>query len=152
MHKKDYNMKRRDFIKLSANTALILAFAGLSSPVYGVGLTTTPKSVINLILDGGPDFRHLIVPTYSMDNNDANSYAYKFWEARGTIFGKSGVDNLKQVYSDNYDDVIISGVACRILKKCAWLKDEINAGRVAIVNNVLGSENRNHHHSLQYCY
>ncbi len=140
-------MKRRDFIKLSANTALLLALSSIGSPLYAGTATTTPKTIINLFLDGGPDLRHLIVPAYASDNNDTTSYAYNFWKARGSIFDKSSPADLKRVYSDNYDNITISGVACGILKKCAWLKDEINAGNVAIINNVVGSTNRNHHHS-----
>lgn len=140
-------MKRRDFIKLSANTALLLAISSIGSPLYAGATTTTPKTIINLTLDGGPDFRHLIVPAYSSSNNDEDSYAYNFWKARGSIFGKTAPDDLKQVYSDNYDDITISGVACGILKQCGWLKNEINAGNVAIVNNVVASTNRDHHHS-----
>jgi len=140
-------MKRRDFIKLSANAALVLAFAGLGSPLYAEGNVTTPKTVVNLMLDGGPDFRHLIVPVYALNNNDNNSYAAKFWNARASLWRVSSTDDLKQAYSDNYDEVIISGEKYGILKKCAWLKDEITAGNVAIINNVIASTDRNHHHS-----
>jgi len=137
-------MKRRDFIKLSANTALLLAISSLASPLYGAGTQTSSKTIINLFLDGGPDFRHLIVPAY---DNNTQSYAYNFWKSRGSIFNKTSPSDLKQIYDDNYDAISISGVACGILKKCAWLKDEINAGNVAIINNVVASTNRDHHHS-----
>ena len=140
-------MKRRDFIKLSANAALALAFFGLSSPLYAAGNVSTPKTVVNLMLDGGPDFRHLIVPVYTQNNNDSNSYAAKFWKSRASLWSVSSIEDLKEVYSENYDEVTISGEKYGILKKCAWLKDEIIAGNVAIINNVIGSTNRDHHHS-----
>ena len=140
-------MKRRDFIKLSANAALVLAFAGLGSPLCAAGNVTTPKTVVNLMLDGGPDFRHLIVPVYALSNNDSNSYAAKFWNARASLWGVSSTEDLKKAFSDNYDEFTLGGEKYGILKKCAWLKDEITAGNVAIVNNVIGSTNRDHHHS-----
>jgi len=141
-------MKRRDFIKLSASTALLLALNPFGSLEAAQGSAATPKTIVNLVLDGGPDFRHLIVPAYESDNDDSNSYAYNFWKARGSLFGKYSPSDLKQVYSQNYDDITISGIKCGILKKCAWLKDEIGRGNVAIINNVVASTNRNHYHSL----
>jgi len=134
-------MKRRDFIKLSAVTAL--ALVGFESSVRAAEVI--PKTVINVSLDGGPDFRHLIVPSFS---DVEGSYALAYWKARASIFDVATTNNALQVaYSDNYDNVTISGVSCGILKSCAWLKDEINAGNVAIINNVVASTNRDHHHS-----
>jgi len=146
MHKKDANMKRRDFIKLSANAALLLAWAGLGTPLQAGSTASTPKTVINLMLDGGPDFRYLIVPAYGSADAD-DSYAAKFWLSRASLWGTSTADGLKQAYSEHYDDITISGVKCGILKSCGWLKSEISAGRVAIINSVVGSTNRDHHHS-----
>jgi len=140
-------MTRRNFIKLSANTALLLACSGVATPLWAGDNTTTPKTVINVMLDGGPDFRHLIVPAYASDNNDPESYATKFWQARSSIFNVSSVADLKTAYSENYDEITVDGITCGILKQCAWLKDEIVAGNVAIINNVIASTNRDHHHS-----
>lgn len=134
-------MKRRDFIKLSSVTAL--ALLGFESSAYAAEVI--PKTVINISLDGGPDFRHLVVPTFS---DVEGSYALAYWRARASIFDvQTTSSELQRAYSDNYDDIIISGIACGILKSSAWLKDEINAGNVAIVNNVIASTNRDHHHS-----
>jgi len=139
-------MRRRDFIKLSANAALLLAWTGLGTPLQAGTTPAVSKTVINLMLDGGPDFRHLIVPAYKSGDAD-DSYAAQFWLSRASLWSVSSADELKQKYLDNYDDVTISGIKCGILKSCAWLRDEIDAGNVAIVNSVIGSTNRDHHHS-----
>jgi len=132
-------MKRRDFIKLSVVTALV-CFNGVA-----FASTIIPKTVINITLDGGPDFRHLIVPAFS---DVEGSYALEYWKSRASIFNvKITNEALQGAYSDNYDSITISGVECGILKSSAWLKDEIDANNVAIVNNVIASTNRDHHHS-----
>ena len=139
-------MQRRDFIKLSVNTALALTLSGVYSPLNAAS-NTQPKTIINVTLDGGPDFRHLIVPAYESSNNDTNSYAAKFWEARASLFRVSTVDELKNKYSENYDDITIGGIKCGILKKASWLKEQIVDNKVAIISNAIGSTNRNHYHS-----
>ncbi len=138
-------MQRRDFIKLSVHTAMALTLSGVYSPLNAAP-TTPPKTIINVMLDGGPDFMHLIVPTY--DSNTAiDSYAAKFWQARASIFSVSTADELKDKYNENYDSITLNGVKCGILKKASWLKAQIDAGNVAIVSNAIGSTDRNHHHA-----
>ena len=141
-------MKRRDFIKLSLNTVLLLSLSGLVTKAEADDTIGIDKSVVvNIMLDGGPDFRHIIVPAYASDNNDENSYPAKFWKARSSIWKKSTTDELKKIYADNYDEITIDSVTFGVHKRCAWLKDEIVAGNVAIISNVIVSTNRNHHHS-----
>ncbi len=140
-------MQRRDFIRLSTRTALALGLSGMGSPLWAGSTTTTPKTLIHVMLDGGPDFRHLIVPAYESSNNDAESYAAKFWSARASLFRVSTATELKEVYRNYYDEIEIDGVKCGILKQASWLKSEIAQGRVAIISNAIGSTNRNHHHA-----
>ncbi len=139
-------MKRRNFIKLSAFTALCLTFDIFKTPLFAGESTQIEKTVINIALDGGPDFRYLIVPPFS---DVDGSYGLAFWKAKASIFDVSSGDNdaMQSAYSDNYDEITLSGVTCGVLKTCAWLKDEIVAGNVAIINNVIASTNRDHHHS-----
>jgi len=139
-------MQRRDFIKLSTRTAIALAMSGVANPLMA-GSTTVQKTIINLMLDGGPDFRHLIVPAYEASNNDPDSYAAKFWKARASIFNVTSESDLKKAYNDNYNNITISGIKCGILKIASWLEDQITAGNVAIVSNAIASTNRNHYHS-----
>ncbi len=135
-------MKRRDFIKLSAFTAL--ALVSFSENVYASEVI--PKTVINISLDGGPDFRHLIVPAFS---SEEGSYGLEYAKTRASIFDVAMTNEALQAnFDDHYDAINISGVDCGILKSCEWLKDEINAQNVAIINNAIASTNRDHHHSI----
>ncbi len=138
-------MKRREFIKMSALTALFLTVGGSLTPAHAA-TSIASKTVVNITLDGGPDFKHLIVPPF---DTDAQSYGGAYWRARASIFRtKAGdVAKLRQAYIDNYDEVTLDGIRFGILKSCAWLKNEIRSGNVAIVNNVVASTNRNHYHS-----
>ncbi len=140
-------MKRRNFIKLSANVAFLLAFSGVYTPLRAED-SSVEKVVVNLMLDGGPDFRYLIVPAYIEDDEgNTDEYTVDFWQARASIWNANTESELKEAYTEHYDDVTISGYACGVLKKCKWLIDEIDANNVAIINNVIASTNRNHHHS-----
>jgi len=141
-------MKRRDFIKLSLNTLLLLSLSGLVTKAEAGDISIDNSVIVNIMLDGGPDFRHIIVPVYADDNDDETSYAAKFWKARSSIWGGT-TDELKQAYKDNYVEIDsdIFDIDFAIHKDCAWLKDEIEAGNVAIISNVIASTNRDHHHS-----
>ncbi len=138
-------MKRRDFIKMSAMTALFLAVGGMPSSAQAAA-TIGSRTIVNIMLDGGPDFKHLMVPPFE---SDTQSYAAAYWRARASIFKSKAGDStkLRQAYRDNYDEVTVDGVRFGILKSCAWLKNEILQGNVAIVNNVVASTNRDHYHS-----
>ncbi len=137
-------MQRREFIKLSGATALFLAFGAGTS--LHAATSIGARTVVNIMLDGGPDFKHLIVPPFS---SDANSYGAAYWRARASIFRTTAGDSakLRQAYRDNYDEVTFDGVRFGILKSCAWLKNEIRKGNVAVVSNVVASTNRDHYHS-----
>ncbi len=138
-------MKRREFIKMSATAALFLAIAGVPTDAHAA-TSIASKTVIKITLDGGPDFKHLIVPAFDTTNG---SYGAAYWRARASIFrvNASSSNALRQAYNDNYDEIVFDGIRCGILKSCAWLKSEIQSGNVAIVNNVVASSSRNHYHS-----
>ncbi|MBK8398108.1 MAG: DUF1501 domain-containing protein [Leptospiraceae bacterium] len=146
-------MNRKEFLKLLGLSGLALSgigsFSGLSAN------TSNQKTLIHLMLEGGPDWRHLFVPTPS---EDTNSYSYKFWNNRVTSMGKgSSVNNpakWKELYNKNYEQVTLSGITFGILKdnngkndSNTWLRSMIKAGKVAIIHNVLHSTSRDHAHS-----
>jgi len=141
-------MRRRAFIKLSVQAVVALAVVGGGTPLLATESSEAERIVLNMILDGGPDFRHLIVPAYDEENDDKESYAVQFWEARASLFSVSTAEELKEIYRTNYDEVSIDGVTCGILKKAGWLTQQIKEGNVAIVSNVIGSTNRDHTHSM----
>lgn len=147
-------MNRRHFLYGTAAASLGL---GLGLPLrlartQGQPLPTTfSRKVVNITLEGGPDFRHLFVPAPS---NDPASYAASYWRYRATAHQIDG-DSFSaavQRYSSAYLPVTsIGGVTVPefgVFAGARFLHDEIVAGRVAIVSNVEFSDNRDHAHSL----
>ncbi len=159
-------MQRRDFLKLSGvcAAALVLGAPERLSAAFP-GTNTYPKMVSTILLDGGPDFRFLFVPKPEA-TGWSGSYAEAFWEARRDLYDTdsiAGYDNLTTdlerataIYGANYEDVTLSGETFGILNyaqdavnfDCTWLKAQITLGNVAIISNVVGSTNRDHHHSM----
>ncbi len=143
MNTRTYFKNRRLFLQQS------LALAGLPlipkiSSAQSLPTITNPI-LANIILDGGPDFRHLLVPEY---NSDPNSYGYTYWAHRYNAHGIGSTPAAWAArFSSGYDLVVSGGVRFGILKKAAWLKSMWDQGQVAIVNNVLASTNRDHNHS-----
>ncbi|MCP4696458.1 MAG: DUF1501 domain-containing protein [Gammaproteobacteria bacterium] len=149
-------MKRRDFVKaMSIGGAFmgmgISPFAArnvLSAEVPADFPVNDKRVLVNINMDGGPDFRHLLVP--KMDSNE-DSYAYQYWKNRATAHSVREADEAFQERWDNdffhmTDD--ITGVEFGILNNSGWLKTMWEAGNVAIVNNALGSRTRDHAYSL----
>jgi uncharacterized protein (DUF1501 family) len=146
------NISRKDFLKKAGafaglavlNQPLLknLRFASLPSGI------TTPFFV-NVILNGGPDIRHLIVPRPS---SDVNSYGYHFWFNRSGIYGV-GQDYNQWIshYGSAYTEITTNlngNPPFGILSQAGWLIQEYNNGKVAFVNNVRHSESRDHARSL----
>ncbi len=140
-------MNRRDFIKSALWGA---AFLGgglhlreiLAAPPF----PTHEKTVfVNLLLEGGPDFRHLFVPPF---DSNKQSYGYQYWSARATSHALELKDEAFEKRWQEYLRVERDGVVFGIHPTAAWLKEAFEAGKVAIVNNVLHSNTRDHAHSL----
>lgn len=140
-----------------------LAFSGL--PRWS-GLQAAPngnRTLVHILLEGGPDFRHLLVPKPS---SDTKSYGYKFWNNRITTTGRGSSANnpnrWNEIFSRFYEEINLGYQDGRggsqvfgVLKDNngrananGWLIAQIKAGNVAIVNNVQHSTSRDHHHSL----
>lgn len=138
-------MKRRDFLKYSLAS---LALAGIDfNRLYAKESGVIQKPIIvNLVLDGGADFRHIFSPIFS---EDKSSYGYNFWKNRASAHNLDS-NNLAslQARSDEYLKVTKDNFSFGINPKASWLKDEFEKGNVAIVNNIINSTNRDHSHSL----
>jgi len=146
-------LHRRNFL-LGSTAAAASAGLGL---FYGIRSaraqlpSSWSRKLVNITLGGGPDLRHLIVPPPS---SDPASYGYSYWKYRASahVISDSSVSAWASRYDDDYLPVTtIGGVSVPefgVLARCAWLYDEIVAGRVAIVSNVEHSKNRDHAHSL----
>jgi len=105
------------------------------------------RTLINVMLLGGADLRHLFVP------DPGSPYAAKFWEARSDIYRDNTKNRAKYAtYEDVWADLYLQttaplGTSFGIHKNAAWLKVQFDLGNVAIVSNVLGSDNRRHDQS-----
>jgi uncharacterized protein (DUF1501 family) len=117
---------------------------------------STTRTLVHILLEGGPDFRHLFVPP---PNSNRQSYGYKYWNNRVSTTGRgSSSDNparWQEIYNRFYEQVSRNGVTFGILKDAngrananGWLINQFNAGNVAIINNVHHSTSRDHAHSL----
>lgn len=148
-------MKRRDFLGLSGQSALLLS-TGLST-----NLLFTPQAyavpgngrvLVNIMLIGGADMRHLIAPPYSAQ---AGAYGNAYWGARESIhrinadglWDTSLAWNPAQIWANEYTAFTHNGHAFGLLNRAGWLMQQYQQGNVAIICNVWGSGNRRHDHS-----
>lgn len=155
------NLSRKDFLKFFGS-GLFLTAVGRYNPLQSATLSTYGRTLINIILDGGPDFRHLFVPPPS---SDKQSYGYKYWNNRTTAIGRdASSDNpssWQTIYEKYYEPMTLkdnygTSTTFGVLKDNnggseeanTWLRSQIKAGKVAIVNNVYHSITRDHPQSL----
>jgi len=100
------------------------------------------------MLMGGPDWRHVFPPAW---NSNSSSYGYKFWKARYRSFGlKSDSDGeLSAYWGREFDKRSTDrGQQFGISKACPWLRQRWDEGNLAIVANGIGSDSRDHAHSI----
>ncbi|TNE43318.1 MAG: DUF1501 domain-containing protein [Deltaproteobacteria bacterium] len=139
-------MRRRNFIH-SIFWGSLLAGTGFhfrnlqASPFPG----SDKRTLVNLLLEGGPDFRHLLVPEFK---TDGQSYGNNYWTARATAHRINATNESMEARWKQYLRVEKDGVVFGIHPKAEWLKDMFQAGNVAIINNALHSTTRDHAHSL----
>lgn len=147
-------MQRRDFLKQLLSTGLagrfilgtgLLGLGGLSNSLQAAPVNN--RQIVQITLDGGPDFRQLLVPEPSFSNQ--NTFGYTFWANHWRTHGINSFNesNVTDVWKNQYDEVELNGQTFGVLKKAAWLKNEIQAGRVALINNIYVSSSRDHVHS-----
>ncbi|MEY3220360.1 MAG: hypothetical protein RIT27_1717 [Pseudomonadota bacterium] len=152
-------MKRRDFLKLSAGSlflnAGISSFFSQTAQAENIQLptgfpTSIPKILINVTLDGGPDLRHLMPPKY---DSNPNSYGYLYWKYRANAHAIAQHETAYQARWENdflkpSKKLAPAGKEFGILNNSQWLFDQWESGNLAIINNALGSNSRDHAHSL----
>lgn len=136
-------MNRRDLFKAALLSSCVL---GGVLPARYAQAADSNRFLLNMVLNGGPDFRHLLVPPY---NSDRSSYGYTYWKNRYQAHNIGNSESAWQSrWENDYDAITVDGIQFGVLKKASWLKDQIVAGNVAIINNAFISENRDHSHSL----
>lgn len=155
---------RRQFLQSALYSSLIYG-AGfhprLISTASAAPEPLEEKLLINLFLDGGPDFRHLIVPAYDADTS---SFGYKYWSNRWRAHQLSETDQntWQQRWSNDYYPITVggagwngqedigglnAGITFGIWREASWLIDMFNAGHVALSFNVAGGTDRAHDQS-----
>ncbi|MDX1957040.1 MAG: DUF1501 domain-containing protein [Leptospiraceae bacterium] len=148
-------LNRKEFLGLGASSLFLGSALSRIGNLEAV-TTLSNKLLVNILLEGGPDFRHLIVPK---PNSTKGSYEYEFWNARvSSILKGTAADNFnswQSAYTANYEEITLSGKTFGVLKTAngrananGWLISMIKAGKVAIVNNVQFSKTRDHSQSL----
>jgi uncharacterized protein (DUF1501 family) len=152
-------MNRRDFLKLSAGSlflnSCISSIFTQNAQAGNVQLPTSfptsiPKILINVTLDGGPDFRHLMPPRY---DSNPKSYGYLYWKYRSNAHAIAQNETAYQARWENdflkpSKKLAPTGKEFGILNNAQWLFDQWENGNLAIINNALGSNSRDHAHSL----
>ena len=133
-------LTRREFLHGAAAFSALPFLGGHSTAQT---LESPARTVVHIFLEGGPDFRHLLAPP------PGSAYGNAFWKARASLFEADPDDSIEHqdIFDQHYDLLTINSTTFGILKKAAWLRDKISAGKVAIFNNVLGSSSRGHPHS-----
>lgn len=154
-------MNRRDFLQSALYSSLLYGAGGFPGMVQesAAGFVSLQNRILcNLFLDGGPDFRHLIVPAY---NASPNSFGNKYWKHRWRAHDLTTDPNTWQqrwnsdyypirVGGQNWNGGLVdagglnSGVTFGIWREAGWLIDMFRAGNAALVFNAVGGRNRAH--------
>ncbi|MBX2867752.1 MAG: DUF1501 domain-containing protein [Acidiferrobacterales bacterium] len=165
------NISRRQFLQGSFYSGLLYGTGALPRFVNEANAEFVPlqnKILVNLMLDGGPDLRHLIAPAWNATPgtvgnaywknrwrahrlpNDQNSTLAARWNSAyypiqvgGSGWTTSGADTSALNDDSNANDTVTFG----IWKEAGWLIDMFLDGNVAIVANAVVGRNRDHSHS-----
>ncbi|MFO1436414.1 MAG: hypothetical protein U1F34_08765 [Gammaproteobacteria bacterium] len=145
---------RRDFLKQSIWLGLLAGTGTLfdSRSAYAAGNQVVNNKVLaEIFLGGGPDLRHGFPPPFSAT---AGSVGNAYWKNKATAYDDGtglATDNatLQAYYNANFTTVSSNGASVGILNKCDWLIQQFNAGHVALISNVFGSESRDHDHATK---
>ncbi len=138
------NMSRKEFLGMAA--ASLFLGADPFKKLEAAAPNLNDVVLLNLLLEGGPDFRHMIVP------EPTTAYGQAYWKYRAGSQGVSSSSSTEWQNRFNQDYEKLSGTngnpSFGILKKCGWLIQKYKEGKVAIVCNVKHSESRDHQRSL----
>jgi uncharacterized protein (DUF1501 family) len=142
-------MKRRNFLRqcllASAATGMSASFTGAlraqSCPVADV-----PRSLVNVMLQGGADFRFLFMPSPAHWDSQL---LVSLWEARRSLYDPD-YQSYQQMFDNEYllTTDPLSGFQFGIYRRAAWLQTEFELGNVAVIANAFCSRNRRHDQSI----
>lgn len=143
-------MHRRDFLRTALSAGVLYGIGAapwMSLAARADGFAaSTHRTVVHLMLSGGPDFRHLFPPAF---DSRPSSYGYQHWQARANTHAiADSVQAAQTRWNEDYFHVDHQGVTFGILKSCGWLQRMWDAGNVAIVSNVIVGATRDHSHAI----
>lgn len=155
-------LPRRQFLQTALYSGLLYGSGSLPNLINGSLAAPAPlnnRILGNLYLNGGPDFRHLIVPAY-----DANpdSFGNKYWKHRWRAHRLDQTDQStwQARWNNDYYPITVggqnwsaglrdqgnlnSGTTFGIWREAGWLIDMFRAGHVALVFNAAAGTSRAH--------
>ncbi len=140
------DLHRRNFLRMALASAAAWSaggLPGLAGVANGAGIPLlTNRVLVNLMLEGAPDLRHLFPPPF--DSNPA-SFGYGFWQAKAPAHGIGNASSDWQArWQNDYYEVADGGTRFGIHKSAGWLKQMWEQGKLAIVANAFGGSSRDH--------
>ncbi len=141
----DHQPARRNFLRTSLALAAVLGNGlpfGMSNARADGFAALGHRFLANIMLNGGPDMRHLLMPRWS---SVVGSYGREFWRVRASAQGAADdAAVLEQRWNEDYLPAADGATEFGILKQAAWLHDMWSAGKVALVCGVLNDSSRDH--------
>lgn len=147
----DHSISRRTFLRRTLSASLAAGvMAGKPGLLFAQDQACIPqdmpRTLVNVMLQGGADFRYLFMP--SPGHTDAD-YLSLLWSARRSLYSDAYA-NYEQMFENEY--LLTSdpqtGQAFGIHSQAAWLHSQFNDGRLAIVANAYCGRNRRHDQSI----
>ena len=152
---------RRQFLQSAFYSSLLFGSGALPQLVRTASAAPAPlqnRMLVNLNLDGGPDFRHLIVPAF---NAAPDSFGNKYWSHRSRAHQLSATGmSAQQRWQQDYYPITVGGSGWNgalvdpgglnggetfgIWREAGWLIDMFRAGNAAFICNAVGGTNRAH--------
>lgn len=141
---------RREFLRLALAGGALYGSGALpvfSEGAWAAGFPPVDRRVlVKLMLQGGPDMRHLFPPAFDAD---PQSFGYRFWQAKAAAHELGDSASAWETrWNEDYFAVAGGGVEFGIRNTCGWLKDMWDTGKLAIVNNAVGGTTRDHAHCI----
>lgn len=148
----DHLPGRRSFLRssLAAATVAAAVLPGWSRSVLAAdcgvaGFANVNHPILtNIMLQGGPDFRHAFPPPYS---DVASTVGGTYWTARATSHAldtRLSSNELQQRWENDFFHVADGNTEFGILRKCDWLHDLWLQGKVAFTCGLLNDSSRDH--------
>ena len=142
-------LTRREFLARSLVTSAGAGMAiGSPGVLFGQDCQPAdmPRTIVNLMLQGGADFRFLFMPS---PGHFSSRYVQQIWAARKALYPEPYPDYI-QMFDNEYLAATdpLSGFNFGIHKSAGWLKAQFDNGNVALVANSFCSLNRRHDQSI----